>query len=101
MSLNKKKLYKSLRVIWLAAILGTFGALCRHGFGLALNGIRGYPVGTFCANIIGSLIYTVLYTVKGSLVLSDEGVGGPEVNPLPSVGDHALAIFFISAIGRV
>ena len=50
--------------MWLAAIFGIFGALSRHGFGLALNGIRGYPVGTFCANIVGCLIYTILYTIK-------------------------------------
>lgn len=31
-------------------------------------------------------------------MLSDEGGSEPGVDPLPSVGDHALAIFFISAI---
>ena len=72
-------------------MFGIFGALGRHYFGKFLNGIRGFPVGTFCANISGSLIYTILYVVKGWLNdkadLSDSGAH-----------DFALAIFFISAI---
>ena len=64
-----------------------FGALGRHGLGLVLNGKKGYPIGTFSANMIGSLIYTILYLVKGSLVdKADEG------------NDYTLAIFFISSI---
>ena len=72
-------------------MFGIFGALGRHYFGKFLNGIQGFPVGTFCANISGSLIYTILYVVKGWLNekadLSDSGAQ-----------DFALAIFFISAI---
>lgn len=61
----------------------------RHGFGLLLNGIKGYPIGTFSANIVGSLIYTVLFIVKGRLNKQDIDSGSDQ---------NALAIFFISAI---
>jgi len=54
-------------VIWLAPIFGIFGALGRHFMGKNLNGKFGLPVGTFCANICGSIIYSCMFVTELSL----------------------------------
>lgn len=55
--------FEKTRLIWFATLLGPFGALLRHFLGKKLNGWRDYPLGTFLANILGSIIYSVLFVV--------------------------------------
>ncbi|CAG5087299.1 Oidioi.mRNA.OKI2018_I69.PAR.g11512.t1.cds [Oikopleura dioica] len=56
-------IFEKTRLIWFATLLGPFGALLRHFFGKQFNGWRGYPLGTFLANILGSIIYSILFVV--------------------------------------
>jgi CrcB protein len=57
--------------MWIAILFGPFGAICRHLFGYHFNGFKGYPFGTFLANIIGSTIYTILFGFKTFLTVEN------------------------------
>ena len=71
----------SNRTLWLAMILAPFGGLSRHFLGMYLNGWKRYPLGTFLANLFGSLILTVLTVSRISISSSNE-TGDKEWNPI-------------------
>ena len=62
----------SNRIIWLAMILAPFGGLSRHFLGMYFNGWKRFPLGTFLANIFGSLILTILPVTRISISSSNE-----------------------------
>ena len=64
---NSKLNVKIFSYVWFSALFGPVGALLRHILGLKLNGFKGFPLGTFCANVIGCLIYTILFSLKQSI----------------------------------
>ena len=74
----------SNRTIWLAMILAPFGGLSRHFLGMYLNGWKRYPLGTFLANLFGSLILTVLTVTRISLSSSNE-TDNIEWNPIEEI----------------
>ena len=54
-------------ILWEAIIMSPFGALLRWYLGKVfnVNNITQIPLGTFIANVFGSLLFTILYVLSG------------------------------------
>lgn len=69
-----------MKHIFIIAIAGACGALCRYGL-LQAIGSRWFPWGTFAINVLGSCVMGVAY-----VIISEKGLVSPDMKPLFMTG---------------
>ena len=73
------------RTIWLSMLIAPFGGLSRHFLGMFFNGWKRYPAGTFLANLLGSMILTILTVSRISISNSNETDKDYDFDPIQEI----------------